>query len=93
MPERYNLTIYGTKGTIIRGKMCLDGFGHDWMDIPAATDYLHDYMPEIDHVLDCIIKNSPALVTPYEAYRTCMTGLYAEKSAAENKIFIVPCDL
>jgi len=93
MPERYNLSIYGTKGTIIRGKMCLDGFGHDWMDIPAATDYSHDYMPEIDHVLDCIIDGGPALVTPYEAYRTCMTGLYAEKSAVENKIMAVPCEL
>jgi predicted dehydrogenase len=93
MPERYNLSIYGTKGTIIRGRMCLDGLGHDWMEIPAATDYSHDYMPEIDHVIDCIIKGEPALVTPYEAYRTCMTGLYAEKSAVENKIMVVPCDL
>ena len=90
MPERYNLSVYGTKGTIVRGKMCLDGFGHGWMDIPCAVDEGHDYMPEIDHVLDCIINGKSALVTPHEAYRTCMAGLYAEKSAVENKIMVVP---
>ena len=93
MPERYNLNVYGTKGTIVRSKLCLDGFGHNWMDIAVSTDYSHDYMPEIDHVLDCIIKGKSALVTPYEAYQTCMAGLYAEKSAVENKIMFVPCDL
>jgi len=91
MPERYNLSVFGTKGTIMRGQISFDGFGHGWMDIPASTDYSHDYMPEIDHVLDCIIKNEPALVPPQEAYRTCMAGLYAEKSAKENKILEVPC--
>jgi len=92
-PEMFNLSVYGTKGTIVRNKMCLDGFGHGWMDIPAAVDEGHDYMPEIDHVLDCIINGKSALVTPYEAYQTCMAGLYAEKSAVENKIMFVPCDL
>lgn len=92
-PDNFNLSVYGTKGTVVRGKMCLDGFGGRWIDIPAATDPSHDYMPEIDHVLDCIIKGRPALVTPYEAYKTCMAGLYAQKSAVENKTLFVPRDL
>jgi predicted dehydrogenase len=92
-PDNFNLSVYGTKGTIVRDKMCLDSLGHNWIDIPAASDPSHDYMPEIDHVLDCIIKGKPALVTPYEAYRTCMTGLYAEQAAMENKIITVPCEL
>jgi len=66
--------VYGTKGTIVRDKMCISGLGERWMDIPVAADSSHDYMPEIDHVLDCIIKSKPTLVTPYEAYQTCMAG-------------------
>ena len=92
-PINFNLNVYGMKGTIVRDKLCLEGFGEKWMDIPEASDPWHDYMPEIDHVLDCIIEGKPALVTPYEAYRTCMTGLYAEKAAVENKIMFVPCEL
>ena len=92
-PDNFNLSVYGIKGTIVRGKMCLEGFGERWIDVPLASDPGHDYMPEIDHVLNCIINGKPALVTPYEAYRTCMTGLYAEKAALENKIMFVPCEL
>ena len=89
-PQAFNLSIYGTKGSIVRDKLSIDGLGEKWMDIPEIVDANHDYMPEIDHVLDCILNNKPALVTPREGLKTCIAGLYSVKSAKENRTIKLP---
>lgn len=89
-PYAFNFSIYGTKGTIVRDKLSIEGLGEKWIDIPEIFDEHHDYMPEIDHVLDCIINNKPALVTPREGLKASIAGLYAVRSAEENRIIKLP---
>ena len=89
-PEVYNLSIYGTKGAIVRGKVSFDGLGEKWMDIPSAHDKTHDYMPEIDHIAECIIKGKQCLVTPREAAKASIAGLYAMQSATEKRVLTIP---
>jgi predicted dehydrogenase len=88
-PPMFNLCLYGTKGTIVRDRISFDGMSEEWMTMPLANDPGHDFMPEIDHVLSCIIEGRPALVTPREGYCASYTGLLAEKSAREKRAMVV----
>lgn len=84
-PDSFNLSVYGTKGTIVRNKASFDGMGEQWLNLPDLFDAGHDFMPEIDHILDCIHNDKPILVTPEEGFKTSLTGLLAAKSAAIGK--------
>jgi predicted dehydrogenase len=84
-PPMFNLSLYGTKGAIVRDKVSFDGMGEEWMLIPFSPDLGHRFMPEIDHVLTCILENRKPLVTPVEGYKASYTGLMAEKSAREKR--------
>lgn len=89
-PYGFNLSVYGTKGTVVRDKVSFDGMNEKWMDIPDCFDPLHDYTPEIDHLLDCIRKGKKPLVTPEVAANTVAASLYAVRAAKEHKILQVP---
>lgn len=90
MPYGYNLSIYGTKGTVVRDKVSFDGLGHQWMDIPDTFDPTHSYVPEVEHFLDCVRTGKKPLVTPEIAANTVIASLYAVRSAKEKTILKVP---
>ena len=88
-PDNFNLSVYGTKGTVVRNKVSFDGM-HSWMDIPEAFDPSHDYMPEIDHFSDCITGRAKPLITPADAANTVIAALCAVKSAASGQMLDIP---
>jgi len=89
-PYGYNLSVYGTKGTVVRDKVSFDGMGGSWMDIPDAFDPSHSYVPEVTHFLDCIRTGKDPLVTPNVAANTVAASLYAVRSAKERKMLEIP---
>ena len=88
-PYGYNLSVYGTKGTVVRDKVSFDGLGNEWMDIPDFFDPRHSYVPEVDHFLECIRTGKTPLVTPETAANTVIACLYAVRAAKENTILKV----
>jgi UDP-N-acetylglucosamine 3-dehydrogenase len=89
-PHSYNLSVYGTKGTIVRDKVSFDGMEQEWMELPVDFDKTHDFMTEIDHLADCIFNKTEALVSPREGAKSSLAGLYAVLSAKEKKLIKVP---
>jgi UDP-N-acetylglucosamine 3-dehydrogenase len=89
-PFGFNLSVYGTKGSVVRDKLSLEGLGEQWMDIPEYFDKGHDYTPEIEHFIDCIQNNRRPLITPEDASNTVIAALYAIKAGKENKVMKIP---
>ena len=89
-PYVFNLSVYGTNGSVIRDKLSLEGMKEHWMDIPADFDESHDYSPEIEHFLNCIIYEQKPLITPEDASNTVIAALYAIKASKENKVLTIP---
>lgn len=96
-PEAFNLSIYGTKGTLVRGKASFDGMGEkEWLEIPArivnpeADGHKQGWALESDHFLDSIIKNEQPISTALDAANATIGALYAVKAEKENKTLKVP---
>jgi len=88
MPELYNLGVYGTKGTVLRNRLCLDG-QHAWMDMPAPPPG-HPFEPEVQHFLECINSGKRPLVDALEGAKTAAATLCAAESARTGKPITVP---
>ena len=91
-PFGFNLSVYGTKGAVVRDRLCLDGMGEESMDIPAILyDPTFDFAPEIAHFVDCIKMGVPETrVTPEDAAVTVLGALAAIRAAEENRVVAVP---
>lgn len=89
-PYAFNLSVYGTKGSVVRDKISINGMGEQWLSLPEVFDPTHDYSPEIDHFLDCIQNGKKPLITPEDAANTVIAGLYAIRAGKEKKILSIP---
>ena len=89
-PYGFNLSVYGTKGSVVREKMSIDGMGEQWLELPKDFDSTHDYSPEINHFLTCIQSGKKPLVTPEDAANTVVAGLYAIKANKEKNTLSIP---
>ena len=89
-PYAFNLSVYGTKGSVVRGRMCLDGVDEDWIELPKSFDSNHDYSPEIEHFITCIEKNQKPLITPEDAANTVIAGLFAVKASNGKSVLSIP---
>lgn len=88
MPELYNLGIYGTRGSVVRNRLCLDGV-HQWLDVPVQG-YDHPFEPEVAHFVDCIRRGARPLVDALEGAKTAAAVLCAAESARSGKPVRVP---
>jgi len=89
-PFGNNMSIYGTLGSIVRDKICINGMGENWLKLPENFDPSHDYTPEIEHFLSCIETGKKPLITPEDAANTVIAGLYSLKSCVEKRTLAVP---
>jgi UDP-N-acetylglucosamine 3-dehydrogenase len=87
MPALYNLGVYGTKGTLLRDQLCLDGL-HEWMKVSAPAG--KSYEAEAEHFLDCIRTGKTPLVTAHDGARSAAACLCAVQSAALGRPVRVP---
>ncbi|UCH33468.1 MAG: Gfo/Idh/MocA family oxidoreductase [Armatimonadota bacterium] len=88
MPELYNLGVFGTKGTVTRNRLSLDGL-HEWMEIPLPPPG-HPFEPEVAHFLDCISSGKRPLTDALEGAKTAAAVLCAAESARTGKPVQVP---
>ena len=88
MPELYNLGVYGTRGTVVRNRLSLDGL-HQWMELPVAPTG-HPFEPEVAHFLACIREGKRPIVDALEGAKTAAAALCAAESARTGQPLRVP---
>lgn len=88
MPELHNLGVFGTKGTVVRDRLCLDGLG-EWLQLPRPEPG-HPYEPEVAHFLECIRDGKPPIVDAFEGAKTAAAALCAAESARTGEPVKVP---
>ena len=91
-PFGFNLSVYGTKGAVVRDRLCLDGMGEESMDIPSVLyDPTFDFAPEIAHFIDCIKRgDTKTRVTPEDAAISVLGAISGTEAAADNRTLPVP---
>jgi len=91
-PFGFNLSVYGTKGAVVRDRLCLDGMGEESMDIPEILyDPTFDFAPEVAHFINCIKEGNPKTrVTPEDAAITVLGAFAGIQAAKENRVVPVP---
>ena len=91
-PFGFNLSVYGTKGSVVREKLCLDGMGEESMHIPDILyDPTFDFAPEISHFVDCIKKGiTKTRITPEDAAMSVLGAIAGTQAAAEKRTVAVP---
>lgn len=83
MPELYNLGVYGTRGTVLRNRLSLDGL-QEWLEMPTPAAG-HPFAPEVAHFLDCIRWGKQPIVDALEGAKTAAAVLCAAESARTGK--------
>jgi len=81
-PARYNLALYGTRGSIHKNKFCYDGMDR-WMEISGGQH--KNYLGEAEHFAECIRTGKRPLVDILEGARTVSGCLAAVKAARTGK--------
>ena len=88
MPKAYNLALYGTKGTILRDTICMEGES-DFRPIDVVCPPGHPYDPEVAHFIKCIINDEPTLCNAFDGARSAMAVLAARESLHTGKPVVV----
>ncbi|HID94637.1 MAG TPA: Gfo/Idh/MocA family oxidoreductase [Candidatus Latescibacteria bacterium] len=88
---RYNnMTIYGTKGSIIRDKLCLKGFGAKEVALPDVYEQGYPYDLEVDHFLDCILQDRRPLVDALDGANSAAAIIMVEEAVRLRKSVNIP---
>jgi len=84
-----NIAVYGTKGTILRDTICLDEKeGFTKIEVPYSRG--HPYEPEVNHFIECILKDKKPLVDAREGARTAAAAITINKALKEKKSIPIP---
>ncbi len=84
-----NIAVYGTKGTILRDTICLnekEGF----KKIVVKYSSGHPFEPEVNHFIECILKNKKPLIDSKEGAKTAAATIIASKALKEKKSIAIP---
>lgn len=98
MPYVFNVFVHGTKGVVRNEKMyCLEKFPgqRDFITIPTimpdSGDVTHHpFQGEIDHLVDCILKDEESHVNLEDAVKTHEVALAMDISAEEGRPIKLP---
>jgi predicted dehydrogenase len=86
-PPLANMTIYGTKGTIRRDGLALDGM-EELIKLPYDYEG-HPYSPQVEHFADCIIADRDVLVPAEEGAKSAQACLLAYEAATTGQTIAV----
>ncbi len=89
-PEHNNLILHGTEGTIRGGKLLRGRHGEfSEEDIQVAYSG-HPFEPEIEHFLECIIEDKPALVDAFDGANSAAACIVGAQAAETGQTLRVP---
>ncbi len=85
-----HVSVYGTKGTINRDKLCLEGLNDQWVDLPPLYKGGHPYDPEIDHFLKCILEDTQPLVDAVDGANSTAAVIMVEEALKRKGPVSIP---
>lgn len=85
-----NLTVYGTKGTVNRDKICLEGVPEEYRDMEVTPPHGHPYEPEVENFLSAIIEDKPTLIDAFDGASSAAAVIVGAQAAAQGKALPVP---
>ena len=88
MAHDYNVAIYGTKASIIRRELYLDGLDKP-MAIPIEYQG-HPYDPQVEHMVRCIKEDRRPLVDVHEGANSAAGVICAHESALLRRPVRIP---
>lgn len=86
-----NLTVYGTRGTVNRDKICLDEGKEEYRDLGVSPIAGHPYDPEVMDFLSAILEDRPTLIDAYDGANSAAAVIVGAQAAAEGRPMKVPC--
>lgn len=91
-PFGFNLSVFGTKGAVVRDRLCLDGIGEESMNIPEMLyDPTFDFAPEVAHFINCIKEgNTQTRVMPQDAAQTVLAAIVGTEAAQIQQTLDIP---
>ena len=97
MPYRFNIDLLGSKGSARNNQIISDKYPGqtDFVNIPTVLPDSgdvthHEFQEEIDHFVDCILKNKESHVNLADAVKTHEVALAIDQSAAKNRPVKLP---
>lgn len=85
-----NLTVYGTKGTVNRDKICLEGQPEEYRDLGVVPPPGHPYEPEIENFLTAILEDKPTLIDAFDGASSAAAVIVGAQAAARGTPLPVP---
>lgn len=97
LPYRFNIDLLGSKGSARNNQIISDKYPGqtDFVTIPTvlpdSSDVAHhEFQAEIDHFVDCILKDEESHVNLADAVKTHQVALAIDQSAAEHRPVKLP---
>jgi len=84
-----NIGVYGTKGTILRDTICLEE-KEGFTKIKVNYSPSHPYEPEVNHFIDCILKDKKTLVEARDGARSAAAVITVSKALKEKRPIPIP---
>jgi len=84
------ISLFGSKGSIVDGKIALRDESAELRDLPFARDRAHPFDPEVDAFLDCIIADRPPPIDARDGGNTAIGILSAIDALHAKRAVKVP---
>ena len=88
--EFNHLTVYGTKGSVNRGRACFEGEPEELRPLSAEHVKGHPFDPQTDHFLRCIVDDRQPLVDAVEGANSAAPTIIATEAAKTDTALKVP---
>jgi predicted dehydrogenase len=89
MAKLYNLSAYGTKGTVARGELAMAGV-EEFTPLPVPTVQGHPYEPEVEDLAASILDDRPPRTTVADGARAVAVALAIQDAIRQRRPVIVP---
>ncbi len=88
-PTAFNLSLYGTEGTVVRDQVCLERCGK-FEKFKEKYQEGHPFKPEDNHFIECLVKGKKMLTDTVDGAKSEIAGIYADKAIREGKPVKIP---
>lgn len=88
-PKAYNISVYGSKATIVRDQICLTGT-REFVPLPVEAGGGHPYEPEDTHFIDCLLEDKKPLINALDGAKSAAAVIVVKDATRERRPVRIP---
>lgn len=88
-PKAFNLSVYGSKATVVRDQICLSS-ADKFVPLDVEAEEGHPYEPEDRHFIDCLVEGRVPMISTLDGARSAAAVLVAKDSIRQRRPVPVP---